>query len=845
MSTNKIIGERLNLSQIIAKSNIRIPIIQRDYAQGRKSEDEVRNVFLDKIFEYLQGEEQIRDLDFIYGNVKVEGDNNYFIPLDGQQRLTTMMLLYWYLANLNSDKIKEEFKGKFCFVDQDNYFISKFSYQTRQSSKEFFNELFRSEIDFTKLDLKSKFPITDYITNQLWFSNSWMYDSTVKSILVMLEAIHLKFKDFSNFYFKLDIISFLYLDLNQNNLSDDLYIKMNSRGVELSSFENFKAHFENYLDDLNIQEKYKIIIEGKEEEFNTKNYFAHKLDTDWANIIWELTDRNPTNYDLFWSNLIRTFIIQAVASIKPENSTTVKTLLNKLNPFSFYDYRKIEVFKKVEENENDVQKKNEIEIHVVNTILIFLDTIQKNKTFFFENFWYNDRNILKEILNTDYKNNLYDSRLKFYSFFKFVLKYKDEEKLDLEKLKNWLRLTVNLIDNTAPFNSEIVFITALSSIDTLIDYSDTIYESVSNNEFKIRGFDPVQINEEQLKASLILRNDGWEDIILKAEQSHYFKGQITFLLFLSGVQKKYNDENFKCNWDSKVNMELQNKFDLYYKKSVKIFNNNGLIKELTNNNEKKEGVLSDYIWERALLSIGDYLIKEGPNWSFLIDNDRDISWKRFLKMDKPEAITNNHPLIIQTIFDKIDLLNVNKSLENVIASRSFQSEWQEKFIKNKSLLNYLGNLKYVRKDAAQGFVLFKGKMIHGAHAELFSYDFYTENLKDKSFFPFTDVWYHKPGSDDFFERPCAVLDKFDTGKYSFALEVYYNNKKKKFGIKFFDRNQEFELQKEFLDFLNDFQFNHCEKDSKKHVKLYDEVNLVFPDIISFCKKLENFQNATN
>ena len=33
-------------------------------------------------------------LDFVYGSKK----NNVFIPLDGQQRLTTLFLMHWYLG---------------------------------------------------------------------------------------------------------------------------------------------------------------------------------------------------------------------------------------------------------------------------------------------------------------------------------------------------------------------------------------------------------------------------------------------------------------------------------------------------------------------------------------------------------------------------------------------------------------------------------------------------------------------------------------------------------------------------------------------------------------------------
>ena len=73
-----------------------IPIIQREYAQGRAKI--VRNEFLKALYDALcqpeDAPELPLDLDFIYGSVV----NGSFQPLDGQQRLTTLFLLHWYLA---------------------------------------------------------------------------------------------------------------------------------------------------------------------------------------------------------------------------------------------------------------------------------------------------------------------------------------------------------------------------------------------------------------------------------------------------------------------------------------------------------------------------------------------------------------------------------------------------------------------------------------------------------------------------------------------------------------------------------------------------------------------------
>ena len=92
-------GERLSFYRLFSEKGfkIQIPIIQRDYAQGRKDEKEVRTTFLDALYNYLEENIPNRDLDFIYGSLEQIGDETVFVPLDGQQRLTTLFLLHWYL----------------------------------------------------------------------------------------------------------------------------------------------------------------------------------------------------------------------------------------------------------------------------------------------------------------------------------------------------------------------------------------------------------------------------------------------------------------------------------------------------------------------------------------------------------------------------------------------------------------------------------------------------------------------------------------------------------------------------------------------------------------------------
>ncbi len=80
-------------------SSLKIPLIQRDYAQGRESNTDLRESFIAKLFQHLESGEELK-LDFIYGSVD-RNSGTVFLPLDGQQRLTTLFLLHWYIIKKN------------------------------------------------------------------------------------------------------------------------------------------------------------------------------------------------------------------------------------------------------------------------------------------------------------------------------------------------------------------------------------------------------------------------------------------------------------------------------------------------------------------------------------------------------------------------------------------------------------------------------------------------------------------------------------------------------------------------------------------------------------------------
>lgn len=154
--------------ELIKQYKIRIPEIQRDYAQGRKDKrtKDIRDNFLDEIFSTLSFEEnEPLILDFVYGSTSNE--INSFVPLDGQQRLTTLFLIHWYLTDKHSSILKDNNE-------------SRFTYATRTSSNDFCNELvnhsleeikdnFESSVIENQNTNKSKKSLSVKIQNEPWF----------------------------------------------------------------------------------------------------------------------------------------------------------------------------------------------------------------------------------------------------------------------------------------------------------------------------------------------------------------------------------------------------------------------------------------------------------------------------------------------------------------------------------------------------------------------------------------------------------------------------------------------------------------------------------------------------
>lgn len=561
---------KMSFWEFIRNNNIEIPIIQRDYAQGRLGRENLRKNFLCDLKKALDNEPPYKDaemkLDFVYGST----ENGRLNPLDGQQRLTTLWLLHWYIA-LRAGELSEDN----CKI------FRKFTYETRISSREFCQNLCNSKY-FENFDGND---IIGFITNQTWFYSAWKLDPTIQSMLRMLggtkvtnkknedivDGIEELFKCpsecfidgkvccfFKRYWEKLTSdnvpVVFYHLPLEDFGLSDDLYIKMNARGKQLTSFENFKADLIGYITNQAEDESLEGSVRAEWKKLiDPESGIPIKIDTDWTDIFWKnkskgLTDnesktRKSNQIDeiyfaflnrFFWNELFiakkmdnpSLFILEIGKSDEgtvQENENASYRYLNDSNNRNPNDYDTKIAYQGLDEYKYD----NGIPINfffklqkVLNNYYIFskdctIPSCQWDGSFRFIPQYIEDENSD----NIEIKNNANEKILRVSTLnqvqrivFFAICKYFDHDetvKDSEESMKRWIRVVWNLISgqgedgrpqirSAQAMRTAMIFINELNSHDIYNSLSDYDVQKLGNSDFDER------CKEEISKAKQIL-----------------------------------------------------------------------------------------------------------------------------------------------------------------------------------------------------------------------------------------------------------------------------------------------------------------------------------------------------
>ena len=464
---------------------IEIPIFQRDYAQGRNDHmtDKIRKDFVSSLIEALDKNTPI-ELDFIYGR---EVDNTITL-IDGQQRLTTLFLLHWYLAQ-RIGKI-DAFKN------------IKFSYATRDYAKDFTAKLTIGEdfkIDFTQAT-------STELKDKNWFYDDWQHDPTVSGMLNMLDEIHKQLRDktIEHYWSLLEqgIITFYWLDLEEHQLTDELYLKMNARGKQLSKVENFKASLVKRIND-----------EQWENEENIEKTFSYKMDTAYTDLFWQyrgdqtVIDNGAMN---FFAGMA--MIAHALRDKSDEESEENKRIIDRIQklfntPLSVVasDYFSKEDFKRLKDFLDFYSESKNL---TIDTSLWKYFTDTHEKTFF-------------EIFIRDNKAT-YPQRVFFYALTQLFIEVKDNVKRE-----DFIRVVRNIIENASI--SVDTFAGAIKLMQELLKGSKDIYSYLSKTVIQSK-FASYQVKQEIDKAKRIVADSQWKEAIWEAEDHLMFKGDIGFLL---------------------------------------------------------------------------------------------------------------------------------------------------------------------------------------------------------------------------------------------------------------------------------------------------------------------------
>ena len=749
-------GQRLSFFQLFRDSDLKIeiPIIQRDYAQGRQKEAVVRNTFLQALFDYLESNRPFNDLDFVYGSIT---ELSKFIPLDGQQRLTTLFLLHWYLAV--SAEEQDSFSEILCHKQR-----SRFTYETRSSSREFCDALVTSSFDYRQIaDSSSSDVVSAIIKDQPWFFMSWCFDPTIQAMLTMLDAIHLKFKGNPEFYQRLiddesPVITFRFLNLEKFLLTDDLYIKMNARGKPLTAFENFKAKLEKKIQSFKDEWPTTYELAYKPAPISGYDYFIHKIDNEWADVFWPY--RNTASDDDTFDDELMNFIGLFVAQHQ--------LLRSGINIYeaqhTFFNGAEVKVLS-LQEYENT----NALSQGLLIKLIEHLDLISADRShrdgitqYLADNVYYQEVETFKKVLAN---STSYPEKLRFFAFYSAIANGKRDQ-----ELAEWMRVVFNLTEHKI-FNTFSDYYASLVSLDELARQRGPILE-LMRDDIDINAFPEYQVFEEKLKANLLLKSNEWRATILQLESHPYLKGQIGFVLKFSGVVD-YFIAHQEVEWSD--NDEFLSQFIHYAKAAESVFD------LLIDGSESM-----NYAWERAVLCKGIYFINMGGNKYNVLSSlrgknaRRDFSWSRLLRLSLTLDDDWNHKqTYVQQVFDD-PLFSTENALESLsaicsasVSPQEFdQDNWQHLLITTPSLFDI----------TEQGFVMLEEDTVilmqqsRRNHYQREIRTAYLHKVLEKESFdssPFSKMEYVPERGIEI--RPHIKLTGFWYLEYFYQLNIKYDN----------------------------------------------------------------------
>ena len=517
-----------NLFALLSRYRVVIPGIQRHYVQGANNPkaESVRKQFIKEIFTAIEEKQSDFNLHFIYGPINTDGEDS-FVPVDGQQRLTTLWLIARYAAEKAEPSDRKDLLS----------LLSRFTYEDRINAKRFCQAL---TCENSRWDITQD-PNPDILC-QDWFVDYWKEDETVASMIRMLSTIHEEWNKHQDSITAEDILeaiaSKIRFNLKIDAFGDDIYMKMNARGLQLTQWENFKGKFSEDL----CEDKKEWWVKEMEElsnRFFTCSDEQHEL---------------PDN--AFFALYAR---IMAYEAKKP--GVDCGNGIKELAAYTHNTWSQIELpfvpysdFSGITNNESIASTVAATCVKMIKTVL---DNFKEIAPYF------GDNKLFDTFFHPQNGNEL-DFTLCCYEYFK---KFVNED-VDTTHFLKALRLMWNILENVDKQyenpDNRVELVKKFISLEDKTLYSPQIKEIIGSD-------DPEQAKEEAEKAVQMHRNDqsmpsdwneetlkpwsNWNDAIEKAEECAFFHGSIRFL---------YRNSNRETTWENFAT-KLSNCMDLFTK----------------------------------------------------------------------------------------------------------------------------------------------------------------------------------------------------------------------------------------------------------------------------------------
>ena len=612
-----------NLFALLSRYRVVIPGIQRHYVQGANNPkaESVRKLFIKEIFTAIEEKQNEFNLHFIYGPINTDGEDS-FVPVDGQQRLTTLWLIARYAAEKAEPSDRKDLLS----------LLSRFTYEDRINAKRFCQAL---TCEDSRWDITQD-PNPDILC-QDWFVDYWKEDETVASMIRMLSTIHEEWNKHQDTITAEDVLeaiaSKIRFELKIDAFGDDIYMKMNARGLQLTQWENFKGKFSEDLCE-DIKETWDNEIEELSNLYFTCSGEQHELPD---NAFFALYARIMA-YEARKSGVDCGNSIKHLAAYTHNHNTWSQIEL----PFVPYSD-----FSSITNNESIASTVAATCVKMIKTVL---DNFKEIAPYF------GDNKLFDTFFHPQNGNEL-DFTLCCYEYFK---KFVNED-VDSTNFLKALRLMWNILENVDKQYEEpdnrVKLVKKIIDLKDQTLYSPQIKEKIGSNA-------PEQAKEEAEKAVQMHRNDqsmpsdwnedklglwrDWNDAIEKAENWAFFHGSIRFLYRNSNGEKPW--ENFAT--------KLSNCMDLFTK---------------------------DGLSEEKKVKANQVLISHCKEWDDIrrkpVFDTKKESWKQVLTdsslseyvnglLLSPNEIVDNHNEIIQILIDDAIWKNLIKE------TPGYELEWK-------------------------------------------------------------------------------------------------------------------------------------------------------------------------